>query len=198
KDNILRTHEHKMGRSVVRISPGLTREKEKGHYWLSALQHVSSLITAADRMLSMAATAAKFDAMPPMKRFTSSDTGGAGATGKTEWVAEGDIIDFPMSDQGQRLGDIEAMIQPRFGEKTQALVAFLLGRTERISGAVEAMEGLFSAETAWATNYAVEVATSRHSPLTRNVVAADMDDGAMILRAVEVSGEPLILKRPLS
>lgn len=194
-DAILRTVEHKMGRSAIRIHPGMTRRKEKGRYWLSTLQHVADLIVGADRMLSMAATAQKFDAFPPLKRFTKAGIDGEGTTADTQRAQEGDFFDFQMSDEGRRLGDIEPLIQPRFGEKTQELLAFLLHRVERKSGTIPELEGAFSAETAWATNFAVDVATNTHSPLTKNIVAADMDDAEMIMRAVEVSGEPLFLKR---
>ena len=194
KDAILRTVEHKMGRSAIRIHPGMTRRKEKGRYWLSTLQHVADLIVGADRMLSMAATAQKFDAFPPLKRFTKAGVG-EGATANIKTEQEGDIFDFEMDDQGHKLGDIQPLIQPQAGQATQELLAFLLHRIERKSGTIPELEGAFSAETAWATNFAVDVATNMHSPLTQNIIAADMDDAEGIMRAVEVSGEPLFLKR---
>jgi hypothetical protein len=198
-DHLLRSVEHGMGRSVIRIAPGITRSPHRsqdgyGHYWLPAIYHVADLIVQADRMLSIAATAAKQDALPTMKRFTSSDIDSEGAAGKVEWVQEGDIIDFPLNSEGRRLGDMEPMIQPRFGEQTQALVAWLLGRTARLGGAGEIMEGMSAEITAWATNQAVQLATSRHAPLTNAVATADMADYEMLMRATEVHGHDIDLR----
>lgn len=200
EDKLLRSVEHGMGRSVIRIPPGITRTKHRsadgyGYYWLPAIYHVADLIVQADRMLSVAATAAKQDALPTMKRFTSSDIDSEGAAGKMEWVQEGDIIDFPMNPEGRKLGDMEPMIQPQYGESTQALVAWLLGRTERLGGAGEVMEGMSAETTAWATNQAIQLATSRHSELTDAMAAADMDDIEMIMRATEVHGHKIDLRQ---
>lgn len=198
-DRLIRSVKHGMGRSVIRIPPGLTRRKQRsngvGHFWLPVLFHVADLIMAADRLLSIAATGAKFDALPLLKAWLEQDVSGEGAEGAMRHFIEGDVWQLRPDDQMGGKEDIQAIYQPQHGEHSKELLAFLLGRTERITGAVEAMEGIFSAETAWASNFAVEVATSKQAPLTRAIVAADMDDYEMIMRATEVHGHKIDLRR---
>ena len=197
----LRQIEHGMGRSAIRIHPGLTNRRwtgNTGHFWLPGLFHVADLIVAADKMLSYAATAHKADAFPWMKAWIDNpDDSTDGIDGVVKSWLEGDIaVMSPGDGTGKGRGDLQAVYQPRFGEHTQALLQWSLGRTEQITGTIKALEGVFEADsTAWAGMNALAVATAKHSPLTEAVKAADKDDWEGIMIATERMGETITVGR---
>ncbi|MCH7946057.1 MAG: hypothetical protein IIC73_08615 [Armatimonadetes bacterium] len=193
KDNSLavslRNYEHGLKRPAIRILSGMTSGiKQPGKYWQSVLEDVRTLIPQVDRRLSEAATASKFDSLPIFKQWLNQGSDAAG----TEKFFEGDIIPL---EQGkgpeQPREDIEALFHPEFGEKTLTLAQFGLARIERISGAVESLEGAFgpSGQPAWSRNFAVEIAKAKFSELTNAVVACDVDAADSIMRAIEAFGE---------
>ena len=196
----LRNYEHGLGRPAIRILPGMTSGiKQPGKYWQSVLEDVRSLIPQVDRRLSEAATASKFDSLPLFKQWLNQ---GSDAEGMSKFF-EGDIIPLQQQVGEQPKEDIEPLFSPQFGEKTLMLAQFGLARIERISGAVESLEGAFgpSGQPAWSRNFAVEIAKAKFSELTDAVVASDVDAGDSIMRAVKAFGElvkvaPLILLDP--
>jgi hypothetical protein len=195
-DRIIRQCKHGMGTSVIRIHEGMTGSRHKsanglGYYWLPVLHFVAELIKGADNLLSMAATAQKFDALPPLARFTSRDMQQSGAAGEITQEEWGGILDFTADDSGKKLSWMEPIIQPRFGEKTQALLMWVLNRTGLISGASPVLEGMSSEDTAWATHQMIKIVTQKHSPLTKSVQVADEDDVEMLMRSVEKHGHPV-------
>ena len=193
KDNSLavklRNYEHKLKRPAIKILAGMVSGiKQPGKYWQSVLEDVRSLIPQVDRRLSEAATASKFDSLPLFKQWLNQGSDAAGM----EKFFEGDIIPLQQA-QGpdQPKEDIEPLFSPKFGEKTLTLAQFGLARIERITGAVESLEGAFgpSGQPAWSRNFAVEIAKAKFSELTDAVVASDVDAGDSIMRAIEAFGE---------
>ncbi len=185
----LRNYEHGLKRPAIRILPGMVSGiKQPGKYWQSVLEDVRSLIPQVDRRLSEAATASKFDALPMFKAKLRQGSEASGI----EKFFEGDFIPLDIG-QGpeQPPEDIEPLFIPQFGEKTLMLAQFGLARIERISGAVESLEGAFgpSGQPAWSRNFAVEIAKAKFSELTDAVVASDVDAGDSIMRAIEAFGE---------
>ncbi len=190
----LRNYEHGLKRPAIRILPGMTSGiKQPGKYWQSVLEDVRDLIPQVDRRLSEAATASKFDALPIFKQWLNSGSDAAGF----EKFFEGDIIPLEQATgPDQPREDIEPLFHPEFGEKTLTLAQFALARIERISGAVESLEGAFgpSGQPAWSRNFAVEIAKAKFSELTDAVVACDVDAGDSIMRAIEAFGEVVEVK----
>ena len=185
---LLRTYEHGMNRPAIRILPGMTSgTKQPGKYWQSVLEDVRDLIPQVDRRLSEAATASKFDALPMFKQWLNS---GSDASGMEKFF-EGDIIPLQQGIGETKAEDIVPLFSPEYGEKTLALATFGLARIERITGAVEALEGAFgpSGQPAWARNFAHEVAKSKFAELTDGVVASDVDAADSIMRALSAFGE---------
>ena len=196
REKIVRLIDHSLGRSAIRIISGpTTGRKVAGKYWLGALTYVEPLIRQADRLLTMAGTAAQYDALPMLKHWRNAQS-----TGDKEDVEDtflGDVWELDVEDSQQGLGreDVDVLFQPTFGEKTLQLLQFQLARIEKISGAVEVLEGVLgpSGMPAWSRNAAIEVAKSKLQPMTDAIVAADLDAAELILRAVEKHGEPVIL-----
>jgi hypothetical protein len=186
---LLRTYEHGMDRPAIRILPGMTSgTKQPGKYWQSVLEDVRKMIPQVDRRLSEAATASKFDSLPMFKQWLNQGSDASGV----EKFFEGDLIPLQQgmgADQPRE--DIEPLFSPEFGEKTLTLAQFGLARIERITGAVEALEGAFgpSGQPAWARNFAHEVAKSKFSELTDGVIASDLDAADSIMRALSAFGE---------
>ena len=188
-DLLLRTYKHGMGVPAIRILPGITSgRKQPGHYWLSILEHVLEMIPQIDRRLSEAATGSLFSKLPMFKMWLN----GGSTASDLEQFFEGDMIPL-QQQQGpeQPREDIEPLFTPQFGAETQALAQFGLSRVERITGAVEALEGAFgpSGQPAWARNFSHDVAAAKFSDLTDAIVASDLDAAEMIMRAVVAFGE---------
>jgi len=192
-DKILRTVEHGLDRCAIRIVPGMVNAtKEDGKYWKSVLFHVKDLILAIDRRASEAATGSKFSNLPMFKgRFQDLGIDEEGAKSQFESFLEGDIIPLrtQVGDQGQE--DIEPLFQPSYGQHTQALLQFLLGWTDRVSGVTESIEGSSgpAGQAAWHRSFVVDLARQHFSSLTDAVTAADMDMADMIVRAALAFGE---------
>lgn len=190
---MLRSVEHKMGRPPIRILPGATgRRKEPGRYWRSVLHPVRELIKAADRRLSEAATASKFDVNPLMKAWMQDDPTGEGSQQEDMSWIEGDVISLrPGQADGLEKEDVQPVYQPQFGDKTQALVQWSLARIERMTGAVEALEGTFGppGQPAWSRQHAVDQAVRQLSRLTQAVVGSDLDAAETIIAALAVHGQ---------
>jgi hypothetical protein len=197
-DRVLRSIEHGMDVLPIRILPGPTSgQKKPGRYWLGPGFHMRKLVKAADRALSLALTASKFDALPNMKMWlqeTALLEEGA-MNDRADWK-EGDVIDLRAGRDGLEREDILPLIQPQFGDKTLALAQYALARCERLSGAQEALEGAFgpSGQPAWSRNHAHEVATAKQSTLIDGVTGADLDAAEMVIRCTLAWGEPISLK----
>ncbi len=195
---IIRTVEHGLGTPPIRLIPGPTSSrKEVGKYWLSQLFYVKEMLKQIDRRLSEAATASKFDALPWMKATLqdASEYQQGSASNDMDFL-EGDVTPLKASLEGQGAEDIGPVFQPQFGEKTLALAQWALARSERITGAVEALEGTYGppGQPAWARAYAVEQAAKTKARLTSSIVASDLDCADMIIRCLGVHGEKVTLR----
>ena len=190
KPSVLRQIEHGLGRSAIRILSGPTTAiKEPGYYWRSSIS-VRTILTA-DKLMTWAGTASKFDVFPILKSWLHEDLQAEGAAGDAQQYQEGDIIPLkPEDGSGQGREDIQPLIQPRFGEKTGALAELFLTRSERMSGAVEALEGILAPTApAWSVNFSSEQARRRLSQLTNGLAQADLDAAEMAIRAIRSFGE---------
>ena len=192
--SVLRQIEHGLGRSAIRILSGPTTAiKEPGYYWRSSIS-VKTILTA-DKLMTWAGTASKFDVFPILKSWLHDDLEGEGAAGGPQRYQEGDIIPLkPGDSSGDGKEDIQPLIQPRFGEKTATLAQLFLSRSERMSGAVEALEGILAPTApAWSVNFSSEQARRRLSQLTNGLAQADLDAAEMSIRAIRSFGEKLPL-----
>ena len=193
---IIREVEHKMGRCAIRILPGRTTAwREPGKHWRSVLFPVLKLLEGLDKRMSEAATASKFSSLPVLKaKLNQSDEED---NDFLEKVINGDIIELSAGGDGLPAEDIEALFMPPYGEKTIALAGFLQDRIERMTGATEAIEGSFgpSGQPAWNRNFTAELAKSFQAPLTDRIIASDIDNMEMVMRAVDSFGEDIVLQR---
>ena len=200
-DAELRQIQHDMGRSVIRVPPGITRSRwpgEVGYYWVPAVQAVVELIQVADRAASMLATGAKMGALPILKakvREMMVDSEGTGQKNQPRFL--GDIWQIDPGDASAGVGaeDIEALHLPEFGEHMQALLQFALGRAERMTGSGAMLEGLMTADTAWATKTALDYAIRKQAELTRAIADADRDDYEGYLLAAKAYGDPITIRK---
>ncbi|MDK1104301.1 MAG: hypothetical protein QGD93_11930, partial [Actinomycetota bacterium] len=195
KNNIVRQIEHNMGRSAIRLWPGITSgQKEPGKYWLGVLFPARKLIAAADTRLSEAATASKYDSKPALKWWKNTDEDSA--EGDNEVISEGDVIFLDPGDraQGRDKEDIQPLIQPQFAEKTLTIAQFALERAAQVTGAFESLEGGFgpSGQSAWQRNFSAELAKGKLTPLTDGFVAMDVDVIDSIRRAIIAFDEPIL------
>ena len=201
-DGIVRSIEHKLGVPAIQIIPGNTSgRKEVGKFWQGVSDASISLIKAANRRLSEAATASKFDALPIFKSWMQEDTElGEGAQSDNLLLPNGDIIPLRTGGEGLEKEDIEPLFNPRYGEKTLAMAQFALQRAERNSGAVEALEGATgpSGEPAWSRNSVIEQSKMKHSRLSQAVAASDLMAAEMISRSVISFNEDVPISRPNS
>lgn len=193
---IVRQIEHKMGRSAIRLWPGITSgQKTPGKYWLSVLHRARKLILAADTRLSEAATASKYDSKPALRWWKNTDEDEA--RGDNEVISEGDVIFLDPGDRaaGREKEDILPLIQPQFAEKTLTIAQFALEKAARVSGAFESLEGGFgpSGQPAWSRNFSAELAKGKLTPLTDGVVAMDVDIFDSIRRAIIAFDETVFL-----
>lgn len=196
KNTMVRQIEHNMGRSVIRLWPGITSgQKEPGKYWLSVLHPARKLILAADTRLSEAATASKFDSKPVLVWWKNTDEDPDRAD--NELISEGDVIfaDPGNTIDGRPPEKIEPLIQPQFAEKTLTIAQFALERAGRVTGAFESLEGGFgpSGQPAWSRNFSAELAKGKLTPLTDGVVAMDVDVFDSIRRAIIAFDETVFL-----
>lgn len=195
---MLRSIEHKMGIPPVRILPGVTGgRKQPGIYWRSILYNVRELIKATDRRLSEAATASKFDSLPLMKMWNQEEIDEDGAAANDRSWLEGDVIPLkPGQSDGLDKEDIQPVYQPNFGDKTLNLVQWSLARIERMTGAVEALEGTFGppGQPAWSRQHSVDQALRQLAPLTQAIVGQDLDAATTIIQALHVHGTNVTIK----
>lgn len=194
-DRIIRSVEHKMGRCAIRILPGRTTAwKEPGRHWRSVLFPVLKLLEGLDKRMSEAATASKFSSLPVLKaKLNQSDED----NDFLDKVINGDIIELSAGGDGMPAEDIEALFMPPYGEKTIALAGFLQDRIERMTGASPAIEGSFgpSGQPAWSRSFSADLAKNFQAPLTDKIIAADIDNMEMVMRAVASFGEDIPLQR---
>ncbi len=202
KDKIIRTVEHGMGRSAIRITPGVTSKREWGKYWRSILFPIRGLLDQVDRLGSRASTAAKFDAYPLMQEHINlSGIGddGSGATSENEEDWEGDVRVYDAGDSisGRGREGMSPVFQPQHGDTTRELFILALDRCGQISGATEALEGKVQANTAaWSHNWSSEMAKNKLMPLTLALIDGAIDLGEAVIKATEVFGERIPLMSP--
>ena len=200
-DAELRQIRHDMGRSVVRVPAGITRSRwpgDVGYYWVPAVQAVAELITLADRAASMLATGSKMGALPMLKAKMASMFAEAEGTGqKINKMQMGDIVQLDPGDpsSGRPAEDIEPLHLPTFGQETQALLQFALARAERMTGSGSMLEGLMTADTAWATKTALDYAIRKQAELTQAIGDADRDDYEGYLLAAQAYGSPITIRK---
>ena len=196
-DKIIRSQEHGLGTPAIQITPGVVSgRKEPGRYWQGVSDASIALIEAANRRLSEASTASKFDALPMFKSWAQENgIFGEGANADNNINLSGDIIPLRPEMDGMGKEDIEPLFQPRYGEKTLAMAQFALARAERNSGAVEALEGATgpSGEPAWSRNSIIEQSKMKHSRLAQGVSAADVAAADQISRCIQAFGEDVYL-----
>lgn len=193
----IRVIEHGLGVPAIQICPGpVSGKKEPGKYWQGVSDSSIALIKAANRRLSEASTASKFDALPMFKEWMQENPSvGEGANANPVQVLSGDIIPLKSGGDGLEKEDIEPLFVPQYGEKTLAIAQFALARAERNSGAVEALEGATgpSGEPAWSRNSIIEQSKMKHSRLAQAVSASDVAAADMISRCVQKFGEDVHL-----
>lgn len=198
-DKILRSEEHQLGVPAIQILPGATSgRKEPGRFWQGVSDGSIALIKAANRRLSEAATASKFDALPIFKMWLQEENLlDEGSSSDRSDMFQGDLWSFRTANQAEGLEkeDVEALFNPQFGEKTLALAQFALQRAERNSGALEALEGVSgpSGEAAWSRNSIIEQAKMKHSRLSQAVSASDLAAAEQISRCIQAFGEDVHL-----
>jgi len=197
----LRSIEHNLGVPAVQILPGTTsHRKEPGKFWVGVSDSSIALIKAANRRLSEAATASKFDSLPVFKMWLQEDNMlEEGASSDNTSMFQGDLWSLRGANaEGLEKEDIEPLFHPQFGEKTLAVAQFALARAERNSGAVESLEGATgpSGEPAWSRNSIIEQSKMKQSKLSQAVAASDLSAAEMISRAIISFGEdiPLTMK----
>ncbi|MFQ5472538.1 MAG: hypothetical protein ACE5FA_06610, partial [Dehalococcoidia bacterium] len=199
--HMLRTLEHKMGRTAIRILPGMTTaRKEPGYYWRSVLFYVRDMLDEIERVANWTATGRKFGSLPAFKAWIHGDNlEGDGSDAKTLPMADGDVVMLDPGDpaSGRPREDMEPLHVPRFGERDIDMLTFLLGRSELITGTSEILHGAsqLSGEPAWSVNFKAEMAKAQLRDLTRAVGAADLDFYEGVLRAVVAWDEPLRLTK---
>ncbi len=195
---ILRSVEHRMGRSAIQISPGLvSSEQVPGRHWLSVIYHVRDLITSLDTRLSEMASASHADSFPMLKAWMHKNLpGDTGAPVKDRKLfGDGDIIMLnPGNDQQQR-EDIAGVFQPQYGEMTLRLIDFILDHIASMSAATQNLEGAPgpAGEPAWSLNDRNQQSIRRLKPLTAAITRMDVEDGDVMMRALAAFGEPVPL-----
>lgn len=196
QDKIIRSVEHKQGRVAIRIHPGpITGRKEPGYYWRSSIA-LNSILTA-DKLMTWAGTASKFDVLPILKAWLNTDVEGEGARKDNLELEEGDVIPLDPGDgTSQGKEDVQPLHQPRFGEKTAQLAEAFLNRAARSSGATEALEGIIvPSAAAWSVNYSSEQARRMHSGLTTGIAQMYRDNAESLIRSVVTFNERIPLGR---
>lgn len=193
----LRSIEHGLERSAIRIHPGkVSGIKEPGKYWLSAIHFSADHIQDADEQMSYAATAAKGAALPPLKAWLHKQTNGDGSQGVRDVLGQMDMAILNPGDPAGNVAkeDIQGVFQPNLTKDPLGLGQWALGRAERESGTSSALEGdLDFTGPAWSANFAAEKAVAKAALLTENVVHADVEDGEQIMRALRAFGEPFTI-----
>lgn len=191
---ILRTFEHNMGRSVVRLISGASTGRHiQGQHWKSALFNVASLIQNADRLLTLAGTAVEMNTLPLMKRLRIKNTDDQ--VPQDESYLSGDIWDVWLDTNTGKFEDIAPIFQTNGAKDTLDIVFSLLDRIATISGAVEVLSGAQgpAGQPAWNLAASIDQAQSTVQPITDAIVRADISDAEMILASVEQLGEKITL-----
>lgn len=190
--------EHGLGRSAIRIIPGMTTgRREYPYLWKSLLWTSRSLIKAADRLASIVATGARFDAFPLLAAKVRASSDGKGSKGQIEMSEEGDILFLDAGDGTTPAEDIKGVFQPQFGQHARELLVWVVDRIARNVGATEAMEGIFgpSGQSAWARNYSAEMARNKLRPFTSAVIGRALDIAETLSLAVISFDEPVVLAK---
>lgn len=195
---VLRSLEHRMGRSVIQITPGfVSAEQVPGKYWQSVLFPVRHLIKALDARLSEMSTSAHSDAFPMLKGWVHRNmSDNTGATADERKFFDGDIFWLdPGDDQGRGREDITGIFQPQFGEMTLRLIDFILDRIGSKTAATSSLEGAAgpAGEPAFSRNDRVLRAERRLIPLTTAMTRMDVRDGSGVMAAIAAFGEPVPL-----
>ncbi len=140
----LRSIHHEMGRSAIRILPGITGVREVGKYWISLLHHTAYIIEQADHLLSLGATGGKSGVQPAMLAWLHEQTGdamGAGQKNERRLNKQGDfyLLDPGDPTQGREREDIKALFtansDPTMLQMASDLLA-LAGRMTHTSSAI--------------------------------------------------------------
>lgn len=201
-DKIVRSVEHGLGRSAIRILPGITSgRKEPPYYWRSILYPVMALLESIDTLGSRAATSAKFNAYPWMKMhidMNAIDPDDDGERAVLDKHTEQDVTFLNAGGQGgEGREDIQPVFQPKAGDEIRELFIFALDRAAQITGASGVLEGQLTANTpAWSTNASAEQAKRKLSPLTTNIIASAIDITESISLAAQAFDEEIELANP--
>jgi hypothetical protein len=192
-DHVLREVEHKIGRSVIQIVPGMiTGRKELPYYWRSVLYPVLSLIEGADKIATALRTGAKFKVAPLLKVWmhTAETEGTDGASAKiTQYLANDLLILDPGDGQTRGREDAAAVFQPDELQSLERIFTMIVERIGRMTGAVEVLEGQVSPTApAWSQNFASEMAKGKLRPLTSAHVARVIHSAEMISAAAIAHG----------
>lgn len=197
---VLRSLEHKMGKSVIQITAGvISPQKVPGKGWLSMLYPVRELIKAADTGLSLSLTSAKISAMPEFKGWFNqnrSDDTGAPPESRRH-IGPGNI--WPLNpgnpDTGEGREDIQPIHIPDHADLTLFLVNFSLDRVAQMTYTTDAIAGLRgpAGEPAWSRNSRVENTARGLTRLTYGITNMDKQDGQMMMDAVAAFREPVPL-----
>lgn len=194
---VLRIQEHGLDKCPIRIIAGRTGGwKEPGIYWRSVLYGARDLIASADRRLSEAATSSKLSVLPTILAFLREHEEDSAAE-RIERVLQGDIVMLDPGGDGEQPEDMRALHIPPPGAASIELAQIALDMSRRLSGATESLEGAVgpASQPAWSKNFGVQISINNLAPLTKAIVAQDIDNAEMILRCVHTFGEEIILQQ---
>ena len=194
---IIRVQEHNLDKCPIRIISGRTGGwMEPGIYWRSVLYGARDLIASADRRLSEAATSSKLSVLPTILAFLREHEE-EGAAERIENVLQGDIVLLDPGGDGEQPEDMRALHVPPPGSASMELAQVALDMSRRLSGATESLEGAIgpASQPAWSKNFGVQISINNLAPLTRAIVAQDIDNAEMILRCAHAFGEDIELQR---
>ncbi|KKL95885.1 hypothetical protein LCGC14_1850100 [marine sediment metagenome] len=194
---IIRIDEHGLDRCPIRIISGKTGGwKEPGIYWRSILYGARDLIASADRRLSEAATSSKFSVLPTILAWLREQDD-EDAQERIERALMGDIVMLDPGGDGENKEDMKPLHVPAPGSTSMDLAQVAIDMIRRLTGATESLEGGIgpASQPAWSKNFGVQIALSNLAPLTRSIVAQDIDSAEMILRCAHAFGEDIVLQR---
>ena len=197
-DSVVRALEHKMGRTAIRLLPGMTTgRKEPGKYWKSSLYAVVDLIAVAERMASLLFTSEKLRVLPTtIARLRNVNTDGEGAQARIQQMEESDIWALDIGDSDNKPETMEPFAQPTSAAEAASFLSSWLNRIGTISHTPPVLQGeLRTSGTAWEVNFTAETARGGLSGLTKAVGAAHLDSIEGIMRAVAAFGENVRLTR---
>ena len=197
-DSVVREIEHKMGRTAIRLLPGMTTgKKEAGKYWKSSLYAVIDLIVIAERMASLLFTSEKLRVLPTTLAYLRNvNADAAGAQARIDQFEESDIWAMDIGDNDNPPERMEPFLQPTSAAEAASFLSSWLNRIGTISHTPPVLQGeLRTSGTAWEVNFTAETARGGLSGLTKAVGAAHIDSVEGIMRAVAAFGENVRLTR---